>query len=266
MGLAFAAHDGLLTCDKQGCCISLQHANQERGRETAFLTPLAIPACTGAARNKARVTDGRSHLIPPIHTAPWEVSLLLCSILDFLLAVVFAVYLVITCPACWNDFFFALSHRLMDEHWLRFSIWLLRAIIGTTARLLTSVKRVMTHLCSEIFFFQFPRHQIFALVFICNASSSCDSIRKSRYSVSASDISIIFPISAQQHRVRKTKCLCTILFSKRLKTRNECKNPRRLSLNDRSAPLLSATPSATRDDRRRRNEILQRRKSGEALP
>lgn len=116
------------------------------------------------------------------------------------------------------------------------------------------------------FFFQFPQHQIFALVFICNASSSCDSIRKSRYSLSASDISIIFPISAHQHRVRKTKCLCTILFSKRLKTRNECKNPRRLSLNDRSAPLLSATPSATRDDRRRRNEILQRRKSGEALP
>lgn len=40
-----------------------RHIPRDRERETAFLTPRAIPACTGAGRNKARVTERRSHLI-----------------------------------------------------------------------------------------------------------------------------------------------------------------------------------------------------------
>lgn len=128
-----------------------RHIPRDRERETAFLTPRAIPACTGAGRNKACVcacvTESRSHLIPRpgrFHSCVFDIRFFFsprCSLFIRWLPA----------PRFRNYFFFS-PHviSVIDKRWLPFSVWLLRRIAVTTAQFLTTIKRAMTCLCSQI--------------------------------------------------------------------------------------------------------------------
>lgn len=112
MGLAFAARDGSLTCDKQGRCISLQHVNRQG--DTAYLTPPAIPACTGAERNKA---------LCHCEVISFDSAAFSPHVSDVLLAVFYAVYPAHSVPALRFEItLFPLVSLMTDKHPARFSI------------------------------------------------------------------------------------------------------------------------------------------------
>lgn len=74
-GLGICSADGLLTCDKRGCCISLQHANRERERAREREThDLSDPTCFPSMHRGGKEQGPCHRKAISFDSAPWEVS------------------------------------------------------------------------------------------------------------------------------------------------------------------------------------------------